>query len=96
MAGKITPAFFIMEIIIATQENIVECNDCQAYSVKNISGIINHDLEKYINELCPVCHSNLCTIEEYKEAKRLEKTIQRTNRWIGWLSIFFKKEKIKI
>ncbi len=84
-----------MKLIEVYQENLIECdNHLCNYVVKNETGNINIDSEEYIDMPCPNCGENLLTYQDYKDYKKFVNLIKWTNKWLGWLSVFFGTETV--
>lgn len=81
------------KLIQKHQENLIVCDDLLCDYTVPYSEQEDQKLEEYINTPCPSCGANLLTEEDYKLAVKLDKIIDRINKWFGWITIFMRKNK---
>ena len=83
------------KLIETQQEYILVCdNEACDFKIKNETGEFDADIEQYLNMPCPKCGKNLLTEEDYINSQKLSKTIKWVNKWFGWMSIFYPKQKV--
>lgn len=80
------------KLIEVHQENLIVCdNETCNFKIPNKSGSINTDCRQYINAACPKCGQNLLTIQDYENAEKLRKLVNRINKYFSWITIFIPK-----
>lgn len=81
------------KIIEVYQENKIECDKCE-FVIKNYHPNTLSIIDEYINTTCPDCGSNLLTVHDYNDYMALCGAINWVNKYFGWLSVFFKNERV--
>jgi transcription initiation factor IIE alpha subunit len=81
-------------IEIKESEMIVCCDNknCTYVLLQKDAKENNITLEMLVDQTCPRCGENLLTKEDYITYKRFMNAVDRINKWLSWLTFFYRKK----
>jgi hypothetical protein len=87
----------IRKLIKIDRQIVIECNNIKCnYAIKRNES----RLKLYINKKCPVCHSPLFNLNDYKNHRRILKLVKIINFLFSWITVFYpksiKREEVEV
>ncbi len=84
------------KLIEMKMDNLIECDNPKCdFTIPNPTGDPNAYTDMYINMPCPQCGQNLLTEEDDRQFKAIMRTVNRINRWFGWIAYLIPRKKEK-